>query len=69
MKKGNYNSVLEVIKSYEDNVMLIDFYDTFNDNEDISKEDFVNFCYEYIDDASEIKYINMNWRLVLNGEI
>ena len=69
MRKGNYNSVLNVIESYEDNVMLIDFYDTFNDNEDISKEDFVDFCMDWIDCISEVKYINMNWRLILNGEI
>ena len=69
MKKSNYNSVLEVIKSYEDSEMLIDFYDTFELNEDISKKDFRNFCYEYIDDESEMEFINMNWRLILNGEI
>jgi hypothetical protein len=67
MIKNNYDLVLEVIKNYESERILNDFKIIFIEGENISKEDFWNFNYKYIDDISEEYYIKLNWKYIESG--
>jgi len=67
MIKSNYDLVLEVIKSYEMEKVLSDFKDRFVEGENISEEDYFNFCERYVDDVSEGYYIRMNWKYIVSG--
>jgi hypothetical protein len=62
---GKYKMVLEVIESYEDEDILGDFKERFEEGKDISKEDYLDFCENYIDDISEKRYIYRNWRYIV----
>ena len=57
----DYLYVLEVVQSCEDEVMLKDFVSKFELGKDIDYQSYFDFCIEYIDDMSEIYYINCNW--------
>jgi hypothetical protein len=58
---ASYKDVLDIIEYYEDESMLDDFKSEFPEGEDISKDDYIDFTIEFIDDISEIKYIKANW--------
>lgn len=68
MKKefGKYEWVLEVIKSYEDEEVLSDFKKRFEEGKDVSKEDYFDFCGDYVDDVSEGYYIRKNWEYIIS---
>lgn len=67
MIKSNYYFVLEVIKSYEIEKVLSDFKDRFVEGENISKDDYWDFCWNYIDDISEGYDIDLNWKWIESG--
>ena len=60
-KVRSFDFVKDVIESYEDEDILNDFLDEFEEGKDISYKDYFDFCYNYIDDMSEVYYINCNW--------
>jgi ribosome assembly protein YihI (activator of Der GTPase) len=60
-KTRDYNYVKEVIESYEDEEILNDFLNEFEVGKDIIYKDYLDFCYNYIDDLSEIMFIESNW--------
>jgi hypothetical protein len=60
-KVRSFDFVKDVIESYEDEDILNDFLDEFEEGKDINYKDYFNFCYNYIDDMSEVYYINCNW--------
>jgi ribosome assembly protein YihI (activator of Der GTPase) len=60
-KVRDYNYVKEVIESYEDEDILNDFLDKFEEGKEIKYKDYFDFCYNYIDDMSEVYYIKCNW--------
>jgi hypothetical protein len=60
-KTRSYDYVKEVIESYEDEEMLNDFLNEFEIDKDIIYKDYLDFCYNYIDDLSEIMFIENNW--------
>jgi hypothetical protein len=60
-KTRDYNYVKEVIESCEDEEMLNDFLNEFEIDKDIIYKDYLDFCYNYIDDLSEIMFIENNW--------
>jgi len=65
--KSNYELVLEIIESYDDEDILNDFKSRFKVEKNIRKKDYMLFCKEYIDDISEIEDIKLNWKeIVLN---
>lgn len=65
---NNYNVVLEVIESYEDEDILKDFKSKFKINKYISECDFYEFNMKYIDDMSEEYYIKLNWKYIESGD-
>ena len=67
MNKSNYDLVLEIVESYEDESILNDFKDRFVEGENISEEDYFDFCNDYVDDISEGYYIRMNWKYIESG--
>ena len=65
--KSNYELVLEIIESYDDESILSDFKSEFKVSKNIRKKDYMLFCKKYIDDISEIEDIKLNWKeIVLN---
>lgn len=60
-KTRDYLYVKEVIESYEDEEILNDFLNEFEEGKEISWKDYFDFCYGYIDDLSEIMFIKCNW--------
>tara|TARA_R110000868_G_scaffold143881_2_gene362611 strand:- start:1935 stop:2234 length:300 start_codon:yes stop_codon:yes gene_type:complete len=64
---NNYDVVLEVIESYEDEDILKDFKSEFKINKYISECDFYEFNMKYIDDMSEEYYIKLNWKYIESG--
>ena len=67
MSKNNYYLVLEVFEYYEDENVLSDFMDRFVEGENISREDYNEFCWKYVDDVSEGYYIDLNWKYIESG--
>ena len=67
MNKSNYDLVLEVIEYYDDEEILDDFKSRFVEGKNISKKDYEEFCYEYIDDGSDGYYIDLNWKFIKSG--
>jgi hypothetical protein len=63
-KVRDYNFVKEIIESYEDEEILNDFLNEFEENKEIKYKDYFDFCYNYIDDMSEVDYIKGNWNEV-----
>jgi hypothetical protein len=60
-KVRDYNFVKEIIESYEDEEILNDFLEEFEEDKEINYKDYFDFCYNYIDDMSEVDYIKGNW--------
>jgi hypothetical protein len=67
MKKSNYDLVKEIVESYEDEGVMKDFNDEFEEGIDISRYEFFEFFSKFIDDMSESEYIKNNWIYVENG--
>ena len=67
--KHSYDEVLEIIKSYEDENMLNDFKSEFPKNEFISRDDYSDFTINYIDDMSEVPFIQANWISITDPDI
>lgn len=65
--KSNYDLVLEIIESYEDQEILNDFKKEFKKGKNISKKEYMEFCVNYVDDMSEGYYINLNWLYIESG--
>ena len=63
-KVRDYNFVKEIIESYEDEEILNDFLNEFEKDKEIKYENYFDFCYNYIDDMSEVDYIRGNWNEV-----
>ena len=57
----DYLFVKEIIESYENEEILKDFLNKFEVGKEISYDEYYDFCLNYIDDMSEIYYINNNW--------
>ena len=51
-KVRDYNFVKEIIESYEDEEILNDFLEEFEEDKEINYKDYFDFCYNYIDDMS-----------------
>jgi hypothetical protein len=58
---ASYKDVLDIIEYYEDESMLDDFKSEFPEGEEISKDDYIDFTIDFIDDISEVTYIKANW--------
>jgi len=67
MNKSNYDLVLYVIESYDDEKILDDFKSRFVEDENINEEDYIKFCYEYISDGNDGYYIDLNWKFIESG--
>ena len=65
----SYSDVLSIIEQYESKDELDDFKTRFPENKDISKKDFFQFNYEYVDDMSEIAYIKANWVSITDSDV
>jgi hypothetical protein len=65
--KSNYDLVLEIIESYEMDDILSDFKKVFKKGKNISKDNYFEFCKGWIDDMSEMYYINLNWLYIESG--
>jgi hypothetical protein len=65
--KNNYELVLQIIESYENEEILNDFKSKFKVGENIKKKDYMLFCSEYMDDISEMYYIKLNWKWIKKG--
>jgi hypothetical protein len=65
--KSNYELVLEIIKSYDDEDILNDFKSRFIVNENVSKEDYFKFSEEYSNDSGDYYYISLNWDYIESG--
>lgn len=64
---NNYNLVLEVVESYEDESVLNDFKNKFEEGKNVSKKDYMKFFEKYIDDMSDLFYIKLNWKYIKSG--
>jgi len=60
-KVRDFDFVKFIIESYEDEDILNDFLDEFEEGKEINYKDYFEFCYNYIDDMSEVYYIKCNW--------
>ena len=67
MEKGNYDLVLEVVEFYDDEEIMDDFKNEFEEGKNISKKSFVEFFNRFIDDMSEVEFIKKNWKYVKSG--
>ena len=57
----SYEDVLGIIESWGDENALSDFKSKFPEGKKISKKDYAEFCYNYIDDMAETVYYKANW--------
>ena len=62
-----YDLVLEIAESYDDEELLQDFLNTFPVGEHINKEEFYDFFAKYVDDYGDWFYIKQNWKYVESG--
>jgi len=60
-KVRSFDYVKEVIESYEDEDIMNEFFEVFEEGKDINYEDYFNFCKQWIADMSEVEYIKQNW--------
>jgi hypothetical protein len=66
-EQTNYNLVLSVVKSHEDDEILDDFNNTFQQGQNITRKEFFDFFEQYMDDMSELSDIEKNWKFVESG--
>lgn len=69
MENSNYDLVLEIVKSYEDENVLSDFLNDkcFEKGKNVSKEEFFEFFTEFTSDGSDYHYVTLNWEYVESG--
>ena len=67
--EASYKDVLDIIKSYEDEIILDDFKSEFPKGEPISKKDYSNFSTTLIDDMSEVGFIQANWISIFDEDV
>ena len=67
MKKGNYDLVLEIVESCEDERILNSFLEEFEVGKSVSRDDYDKFFMRFIDDISEEYYIRLNWKYIISG--
>ena len=67
--EASYEDVLDIIKSYEDEIILDDFKSEFPKGEPISKKDYSNFSTTLIDDMSEVGFIQANWISIFDEDV
>lgn len=67
MEKGKYSLVLEIVESYEDEMILNSFLEEFEEGEDVSRDKYDEFCMRFIDDVSEEYYVRLNWKYIISG--
>ena len=73
-KMGSYELVKEVmIDCYGggmgeyNEVVMNDFYNSFKEGVEVSKDEFFDFCSKYIDDCGEFYYVRLNWEYIISG--
>lgn len=64
-----YEDVLYIIESYEDEDMLNDFTDEFPEGEPINRTQYNDFAMNYVDDMSEVSFIQANWISIWDDDI
>jgi len=67
--KASYEDVLYIIDSYEEEEVLNDFKAKFPEGEPISKKDYSDFAIDYIDDMSEVGFIQANWISIFDEDV
>jgi len=67
--EASYEDVLDIIKSYEDEIILDDFKSEFPKGEPISKKDYSDFATRLIDDMSEVGFIQANWISIFDEDV
>ena len=67
MNKNNYDLVLEIISSYENEEILNEFKSEFEEGKNVKKKDYMMFCEKFIDDISEWYYVKLNWKYIVSG--
>lgn len=67
MKKGKYDLVLEIVESYEDEMILNSFLEEFEKGKDVSRKKYYEFFNKYMDDVSEEYYVGLNWKYIVSG--
>ena len=66
MKKGNYDLVLEIVKSFDKRI-LNSFLEEFEVGKSVSRDDYDKFFMRFIDDMSEVYFIKLNWEYIISG--
>ena len=66
-EQTNYDLVLQIVKSHEDDDVLNDFNNAFQQGQNITKDEFFNFFEQYMDDMGELSDIEKNWKFVESG--
>lgn len=64
-----YKDVLNIVLSYESEDMVHDFQLVFPKGKPISKEAYLQFEFQYMDDRSEESYIKANWISVTDPDV
>ena len=64
-----YEDVLDIIESYEDEDILNDFINDFPEGEPINRTQYDDFVMGYIDDMSEVSFIQANWVSIWDDDI
>lgn len=64
-----YEDVLDIIESYEDEDILNDFINDFPEGEPINRTQYDDFVMDYIDDMSEVSFIQANWVSIWDDDI
>jgi hypothetical protein len=64
-----YEDVLDIIESYEDEDILNDFVNEFPEGEPINRTQYNDFVMNYIDDMSEVSFIQANWVNIWDDDI
>ena len=64
-----YEDVLDIIESYEDEDILNDFINDFPEGEPINRTQYDDFVMDYIDDMSELSFIQANWVSIWDDDI
>ena len=64
-----YEQVLGIVEDYEDEEILTNFMNNFPKAEQIDRENYSDFMIDYIDDMSEVDYIQANWISIFDENI
>ena len=67
--EASYKDVLNVFEDYDDDEILDAFKSEFAPGKPITKKNYLDFAYNYIDDMSEVGYIKANWVSIFDEDI